>query len=697
MAIVSNTISLLRTHRRHNNIAQQMDTSRPAKPPSKAASDGAVETLPDLIGSDFPRVACQLLRWVALHAHASSDLGQNALECLDSLATLQSFSRRQWELTAAPAGASDANANGNDSASAATQNPILVPVHAGEGLGGAPDPWQWAAACSTGPFLDYLRFAWRLEASQLHQNLALASAAKADAGANLDGIDVGADVADGAAAGASGCSNAAAGGPSKGAASGAHQLAAGEADAHLVEHALMAGLTLTTVAVALARSETFTKDDATNISTNAATDLAIDVEMRSATVSAAVSDAKSAEGMLEDLRYFIERLNQQLPGYAAALEPAAAGEVATDHREEGMETETSNATAAVESWHQALSDTARERAVHLVAALWEAGPTNHGRGWSKDCFERILPQVLETLTYIAFDLPQAVAVSAFISDGLLNRFMDVITRFGIPTHGTAGAATGVGVSSSAVEAGALATASTAAAKEEVAVGIGLGVEVGLTAAAGELAVGVTVGVTVSATDSIAPKDKRPRIEQADDQLSTGTGSSQQSTTLPNGKRVRVATDTSGACAGTNTDKCSGSLVHRIEDTSDDDAEQTLKPLHDPHATLLAASVAAASTALEPVDGGAAESGRGSGGKEATTEAMAELTWCILWAIPCASNPASNGILQANPRTAEVVAMLEALMASLEPGSTAAGHPKPACMAPTSDQVDQLRAFLTLLL
>ena len=78
---------------------------------------------------------------------------------------------------------------------------------------------------------------------------------------------------------------------------------------------------------------------------------------------------------------------------------------------------------------------------------------------------------------------------------------------------------------------------------------------------------------------------------------------------------------------------------------------------------------------------------------------AELTWCILWAIPCASHVATNTILQANPRTAEVVTMLEALMEGFESGTGDVGALAngPIRTPPTQQELNQIRGFLTFLM
>ena len=230
-------------------------------------------------------------------------------------------------------------------------------------------------------------------------------------------------------------------------------------------------------------------------------------------------------------------------------------------------------------------------------------------------------------------------------------------------------------------------------------GVGVGVEVGVTAAAGELAVGVTVGVAVAAAESTALKDKRPRDEEAIDQ-SSGTSPGSKSAALSNGKRVKVTTGEPG------TGNSPALMVHRIEEISDDDVEEP------PHAPLLAASAALSAAPAAFVGGSAAgalgggERGGSSGSSQGSATAptmtserlAAELTWCILWAIPCASHAATNAILQANPRTAEVVAMLEALMRNFESGTSGAGAlaDRPARTPPTQQELNQIRGFLTML-
>lgn len=284
--------------------------------------------------------------------------------------------------------------------------------------------------------------------------------------------------------------------------------------------------------------------------------------------------------------------------------------------------------------------------------------------------------MLETLAPVAFALPQADAIARVISDGLLDRFVAVIDNLGLTAEATAG-----GI---APHVGAVAAAPAA----EVAVGVGVGVEVAVgvsAAAAGEVEVGVTVGVAV--TTGIGSKDKRPRDDDEDAGRAAAPASKdRQETAVSSGKRAKLTTDELAA------DPPSVSTVHRIEDTaSDDEAE--------------GAEVGGAHH-LPPASAGA-PNGDGDGPGSATDvppsmngERLAmELNWCILWAITIGGHAATNTSLQANPRTAAVMAKLEALMGTLEGGvgdenTSARGG---AAGVLTSWQLDQLRGILTMML
>ena len=234
---------------------------------------------------------------------------------------------------------------------------------------------MWAAACSAGPFFGFLQFAWRLEAAQLHQTLGrLVASTDTHAGA-------------GTAPGGMGDANA-------GAAAGG-EVVVGEVESLLVEHALMAGLTLATASVGLMDLAAVPAADAT---TGVSPNVSADAPGATAVASAGVANGSRTEVMLEDLRCLIDRLNQQALGYARSTEqahgggdPGEGGGGGSGSSASAMEMD--DAGAAVVPWPLMLIDTARERAVHLVTALWEAGPTNHARGWSEECVVSILPQV----------------------------------------------------------------------------------------------------------------------------------------------------------------------------------------------------------------------------------------------------------------------------------------------------------------